>query len=794
MFLKLKSQILFSTFSIVVITAILLQSLSCSPATQVETSVKVDPAIAVKKRAQKLVSLQKPAHLLLDKFCSDCHDEDVSKGDLNMAELLSRHEFDGTLMFENIITGKMPMKKKKKQPTAAERQQILEWLSFKQQEQSPNTHRRLSRHEFVYSVNDLLGTNYDVRSEIPEDRGTNKYDSNHRISLTDSLLKTYFSVSDQMLEYAFPQSALPEKRWQIKAKLPIFSDYVKYNKKYKEGRLLGCMRANNGNTYSYFYEGFKAPEKGWYKISVDAAKVGNFKDHIGLTLYAGKYYWNDANNNPQRVLDVISLNAPNLQTYSFETFLNKGEELSINAYSKHTLKVNNPKVGAYVKGIQVKGPHKKPTTSVKFLSSGSAIELRKVIKDFAQRAFSKPLSEVELKPYLDLASDHLSDSKHFVEATKVGMRAILCSIRFLQVPINLTADKNTSSQKIAKLARGLWLSIPDAQLLSLAKENILSEKGLRSEIDRMLTDPKAERMIESLCNQWLNLKAFDRITPSMSLYPMYSDLVNHYLPIETTMFLKHIIEKNLPTNTLIDSDFSFLNQRLAQHYNIDGIRGQEMRLTKLPENSNRGGLLTMGSVLKVTADGHITSPILRGAWISKNIVGIPVSPPPENIKGVEPDLSKAVTLKAQLADHRSDKVCNSCHKDIDPYGFALESFGPTGQYRQNYRIDVNSHKSTFIWRKQGYFKQTMAVDSSSDIHKEAFADIKGLKKILTSKHKNIAYNFAKNFFEYFNGYKPNLQQRLEIFNMLPEQPEDCRLKDLLKDLIIYSLSGDEDGL
>ena len=209
-----------------------------------------------------------------------------------------------------------------------------------------------------------------------------------------------------------------------------------------------------------------------------------------------------------------------------------------------------------------------------------------------------------------------------------------------------------------------------------------------------------------------------------------------------------------------------------------------------PPESPRGGLLTMGSVLKVTTDGFDTSPILRGAWISKNIVGTPLSPPPESVPALEPEHGReAKTLKEQIEQHKSNKACYACHKSIDPYGFALESFDPTGQWRKQYRIEA-PHPGSFQYRPQGYFKMGGAVDASGEIDGQEFADIFGLKEFLLAGERKIAYNFAKKFFEYASGHKPDLAQRLHLWNHLGEDPEHSRLKDLVTETLMYSL-GEE---
>ncbi|MBT6958186.1 MAG: DUF1588 domain-containing protein, partial [Opitutae bacterium] len=268
-------------------------------------------------------------------------------------------------------------------------------------------------------------------------------------------------------------------------------------------------------------------------------------------------------------------------------------------------------------------------------------------------------------------------------------------------------------------------------------------------------------------------------------------LLNHYLPLETEAYLNHLVQENLPVGHLIDADFSFLNQRLAQHYGIEGVIGQQIRKVSFGPEAPRGGLLTMGSVLKVTADGFDTSPILRGAWISKNIAGNTLSPPPEEVKAIEPEHGKeAATLREQIEEHKNNPTCYACHKSIDPYGFALENFDAIGQRRTKYRVKL-PHRGTFQYRPQGYFKLAGEVDAAGEIDKGKFEDVFGLKKILLSDHKKIAYNFAKKFFEYANGYKPNLKQRQHLHAMIPDNAEECRMKDLITKVLVYSLEGEQ---
>ena len=423
-------------------------------------------------------------------------------------------------------------------------------------------------------------------------------------------------------------------------------------------------------------------------------------------------------------------------------------------------------------------------TSRVTVTSRSPEELKQVIRRFAERAFSSRLSDNELVPYFKIALRGLEQSGDFVEAAKLGLKAVLCSPRFLMLP---GEHANWSYARAASLARTLWLSAPDRELLVLAASDGLQGDALRRQIHRMLGDARSRRMIRSFSDQWLNLRSLNKVTPSLKLYPLHDDLLNHYLPIETWSYLHHLVQENLPAETLVDSDFSFLNQRLARHYGIEGVIGQEMRRVSFPAEVPRGGLLTMGSVLKVTTDGFDTSPILRGAWISRNIVGTPLSPPPESVPALEPEHGHAETLKEQIEHHKSNKTCYACHKSIDPYGFALESFDAVGEWREKYKIK-QPHRGTFQYRPKGYFKTGGPVDSSGEIDGREFGDIFGLKKVLLANERKIAYNFAKKYFEYANGHEPSLTDRLHLWEFLGRAPGNTRLKTLVTEVLHYSLS------
>ncbi|MCH2061240.1 MAG: DUF1588 domain-containing protein [Verrucomicrobiales bacterium] len=910
--------------------------------------------------------LEEAALVQFENHCFDCHDGETKKGDLDLVLLLGKDNADSSIIFEHLITAKMPPKNKK-HPSAEEKKLMLNWLAQRQAGRARDSYRRISRHEFVQSVNDLLGVKLDLTGEIPEDRGTNDFDSDRRIKLTREMLSSYFAATDAMLEFALPDKGFtPERTWVTNKIKDSHATYNIYTRPYKEGILFSWTRANNGNSYSFFYDNFDPPVPGWYELTFDAMKLGNFPEDVSIEVFAGKYYYADDRPQPQRLLDVISLGNREIKSHKVTVFLRPGENVSVHCYSKHNFRQKNGNQGAYIKQLKVRGPvldqwppisyrnifgnlplkvpareHLRVSTSHTNLKAiggsvtvssfqegmekermldgsnrtfwhtrfkptlakpphyvilenpaGKAIEglnyatwsggngngqvksfaihlsedgiswgkplmtgaleirlaseqpilfpekttkrfirflvtdahsldgrslasigkldvmaslpvndssqvisvadpspekLRMVIRNFAKKAFSSSLSDEELAPYYTVGLQSLEKGGDFVTATKAGLKAILCSHRFLMAP---GEHKNDSYKIAADLARIFWLSVPDNTLLELAEKQQLSARSIPDQVDRMLKDDKSQAMIHSFCDQWLNLRSFNKIAPSLKLYPAYNDLLNHYLPLETEAYLNYLIQENLPIGHLIDSDFSILNQRLAQHYGIDGVIGQHLRKVNFEPSVPRGGLLTMGSVLKVTAAGFDTSPILRGAWISKNIAGNTLSPPPENIEVIEPEHGKqAVTLREQIEEHKKSQACYACHKSIDPYGFALENFDATGQWRTRYRVK-KPHGGTFQYRPKGYYNLAGNVDSSGEINGAVFQDVFGLKQILLSDHRKIAYNFIKKFFEYANGYQPDLAQRLHLYAMIPDKPDQCRMKDLITKTLVYSLAGE----
>jgi hypothetical protein len=265
--------------------------------------------------------------------------------------------------------------------------------------------------------------------------------------------------------------------------------------------------------------------------------------------------------------------------------------------------------------------------------------------------------------------------------------------------------------------------------------------------------------VKHFTGQWLKLRQINETVPDARLYPKFDELLQESLVWESEGYFREMLRADVSIDDLLDSDWAMLNERLATHYQVDGVKGIKLRRVALPKGSVRGGVLTQGAVLKVTANGTTTSPVTRGVWVLENILGRPTPPPPPNTAGIEPDIRGAVTVREQLAKHRSVESCNVCHKSIDPPGFALESFDPTGAFRETYL----RWKVTNAEHNWGSVEKGAAVDPTGQTESgERFADIREFKRLLLVRRDDFARCLAEKLTAYALGRETGFGDRESI--------------------------------
>lgn len=403
-------------------------------------------------------------------------------------------------------------------------------------------------------------------------------------------------------------------------------------------------------------------------------------------------------------------------------------------------------------------------------SQNPAKDSARLLRGFMERAYRRPLTDDEVAEMQATVLNAVEQKICFQDAMLIAYKAILCSPDFLFV----TEEPGVlSGNEVAtRLALYLWRSLPDKRITELGRSGeLLKPEVLRAEAKRMLNNPRAKRFMDDFTDQWLDLDAIYATAPDKKLYPEYnndSTLVES-LVAETRAYVREMVRQDLPISTVVNSDFTFLNERLAVHYDVPGVTGSELRKVSLPSDSVRGGILTHGSMMKISANGFTTSPIKRGTWVLERILGTPPPPPPPNAGSIEPDTRGAVTVREQLDKHRSIKSCASCHLMIDPPGFALESFDVMGGYRTHYRsIDKGKVKPIDRGEFRYRVKLGLPVDSSGTFGDEAFSDINSFKSVLEKQDRQIARNILHRLLIHSTGAMETFSDRAVIEQILDD--------------------------
>jgi mono/diheme cytochrome c family protein len=397
----------------------------------------------------------------------------------------------------------------------------------------------------------------------------------------------------------------------------------------------------------------------------------------------------------------------------------------------------------FIKDLQSLPQHFVPSTVA---SQAPEADARRLLADFLPRAFRRPVSPEEAGRYVELFKTRLAEGDMFEVALRTAYQAALCAPDFLF----LTEKPGELDQwaMASRLSYFLWSSMPDDELLALAERGKLHDRAvLHAQVERMLKDPKAERFIVDFTDQWLDLKDIDETTPDKKLYPEFRSILRDSMLAEPRAFFRELLEKDLSATNVSHSDFAMLNQRLADHYRIPGVVGSAMRRVPLPTGSGRGGFLTQAAVLKVTANGTVTSPVKRGAWVLCKIIGRPPDPPPGDVPAIEPDVRGTTTIREMLARHRTNPSCAACHAKIDPPGFALESFDVLGSRQTRYRSlndqgDVVDKSQTYSGRRVAYTWGPKVDPAGVLADGRAFKDVEEFKKLLLEDPRAVARNLV----------------------------------------------------
>ncbi|MCB1211749.1 MAG: DUF1592 domain-containing protein, partial [Verrucomicrobiales bacterium] len=413
---------------------------------------------------------------------------------------------------------------------------------------------------------------------------------------------------------------------------------------------------------------------------------------------------------------------------------------------------------------------------------------QRLLRHFVHVVAREPIPEAALAKFSTLIQNQLDEKIPFREAMLAGYQAFLCSGHFIYLREPERSDDHYAIA--SRLSHFLTNSRPDAELMALAEKKRLREpQVLRGQTDRLIEGKGFDRFIKNFTDYWLNLRYIRRDEPDIRLYPEYrfDDYLVESMETETRTFVSAMIRENLPAHMLVDADYVFANDRLAAHYGLPPMSGSKMRKVALPKGSVLGGLLTQAAILKVTANGTSTSPVVRGAWIMDRIMGQPPPPPPASVPAVEPDIRGAKTIRDLLALHTTSKSGSGCHARFDPVGLALENFDIFGGWRTRYRGMEEGDRVIGIDRAGHDFAYTLAgeVDPSGNLRDgRRFENIRDLRALLASDPRQIARNLLQQLTLYATGVPVRFSDRREIEAILDQcSAKDYRVRDLIHGLV-----------
>ena len=449
--------------------------------------------------------------------------------------------------------------------------------------------------------------------------------------------------------------------------------------------------------------------------------------------------------------------------------------------------------------LPIRAPQSGSGLPVEVVSEKPHNDARRLLRLFIDRAARRPVSDKTQQTFERLVFSQLEQGTPFAEALLAGYKAFLCSghMLYLHEPVSprnerpgRAANADIHYAIASRLSHFLTNTRPDPQLMDCARQSELRDaEVLRAETKRLTEGVGFERFVQNFTDYWLNLRHIHRDEPDVRLYPEYrfDAYLVESMERETRTFFTAMLRENLPIRVLVDADFAYVNDRLAQHYHLPPVSGSKMRKVVIPVDSPYGGLLTQAAILKVTANGTTTSPVIRGAWLMERLMGQPPPPPPASVPAVEPDIRGAKTIRDLLSLHTQAESCAACHARFDPVGLALENFDILGSWRTRYRGLEEGAPVTGIDRAGHDFAYTLSstVDASGKLMDgRKFQDVHELKALLAANPRQLARNLLHQFTVYATGTQVRFSDRAEIEHLLDALAMDgYRTGDLLHALV-----------
>ena len=667
-----------------------------------------------------------PHHALVNQYCLSCHNSRTQTAGLAL-DTISAEDLDANWeAWEKVVrklrARQMPPAGGRRPDEAAYRAALasLESALDSVAAATPNpgrtdTFRRLNRTEYQNAIRDLLALDVDVASLLPSDASSYGFDNVTVGTLSPTLLERYVSAAEKISRLAVGRPGRAPGGTTVRTRPDLTQE------KHLDGLPVGTR---GGVLVPHTF-----PVDGEYEITIRLARDRN--EHIeGLSEphelellldgalvhvfmvepadireeHAANYQPSQDNLDAHLTLRVPVTAGPHTIGVTFPRKPSLLLETARQPYEAHFNYYRHPRIQPAVYAVSIVGPYDAagpgdtPSRDRVFVCRPENPDeddscARRILSTLMRRAYRRPVTDNDLQTPFELyqAARAADGGVDFDAGIEMGLAAVLVSPEFLfrieRDPAGVPPDtpyRISDLELASRLSFFLWSSIPDDALLDMALGGELSQPAvLEQQVRRMLADSRSENLVTNFAAQWLHLRNLDAITPDMRMFPDFDDNLRQAFRQETELFFDSVMREDRSVLDLLRANYTFLNERLAKHYDIPHIYGSRFRRVTFDEDSTRGGLLRHGSILLATSYATRTSPVIRGKWVLDNVLGVPPPPPPPNVPELEDTKTgeHASSMRERLAAHRANPACASCHRLMDPVGFALENYDAVGRWR-----------------------------------------------------------------------------------------------------------------
>ncbi len=667
-----------------------------------------------------------PVHGLLIQYCVTCHNQKLKTGGLTLDNVdltqVPAHAATWEKVIVKLRSGTMPPAGVRR-PDRATYDAAAEWIED-QIDQAAAGHpyagrpalHRMNRTEYANAVRDLLDLEIPVKELLPPDDSAFGFDNNaDMLGVSPALEERYLTAAGKIASLAVgdPRQPAGSETWRIRQDLS--------QDRHIDGTPLGTVggisvryvfpldgryqfQAKLYRTNLNIMRGLETPHQVEFSLDgrrIHLALIGGNQDLADL--FEKPTDTGDAVDARLRV-DVPVTAGPHTIAVAFLNNPQFAEPTRLQPFLRSSVDNFDWSGHPHLQMVTVSGPFdadgpgdtlSRRRIFVCYPKQPSAADecARRIVSGLIARAYREPTvaeTDVERAMAVYRSASQQDSVRGFEAGIEASVERILASPKFIfrseQDPPGLAPGSVYSLRGAglaSRLSFFLWSSIPDEALLHAAAQGRLNDpKTLEAEARRMLADPRAEALVSNFAGQWLQLRNLANVQPNTDEFPNFDDNLRQAFRRETELLFQTVLSENRSVVDLLDADFTFVNQRLAEHYGIPNVYGSNFRRVAITDDARRG-LLGQGSILALTSHAERTSPVVRGKWILENLLGLEVPPPPPDVPPLKPtpDGEKPKTMREQMAEHRASPVCASCHKTLDPIGFALENFDAVGAWR-----------------------------------------------------------------------------------------------------------------